>query len=324
MARYTANMGLTAKIETTAGTDAAPAAGTDGMLFIKGMEVTPLDIKYAQRNLQLPYFGGSQQLLASYSAKVSFEVEWAGGGAAALATTGAPWGPLLQACGTAQAALTVPARIEHTPAHSGLKTATLYIYDDGVLHKLIGAVGECKFSAKQGEVPRFKFEFMGTYVAVSAVTLPAITLTAWEVPLPVVKANVVDITLGCTYAAGVLTGGTAYPSMGLEIAFGNKMAWLATLSAERAELTDRAITCNFTLELTAAQEVAAYTDMAANTLMGLGFTLGTGAGIKQMIFAPKMQRTNARKVDEQGVRLIGFDGVLVPDAGDDELRFIQL
>lgn len=330
MPRYTSRMALVAKVETTPGVDITPSAATDGVLIVKGVDITPLEATYAERNLQLPWFGGSQNLLASFGAKISFEVEFGGGGSAALATTGAAWGPLLQACGMAQSALTTPTRVEHTPVSTGLKTASIYLMDDGVLHKLIGAMGNCKLSAKKGQVPRYKFDFIGTYATVTAVAFPAaasIPMTAWKVPVPVSKAYVgaaADITLGCTYAAGALTGGTVFPSTGLEIDLGNQLQWVTTLSAERAEVTDHAMTCSFELELTAAQEVTAYSDMILNTTAGLGFTLGTGTGVKLMLFAPQLRRTAIKKADMNGIRTLAFDGVLLPSVGDDDLRIIQL
>jgi hypothetical protein len=321
MARYTTNMGLTAKVEATAGTDAAPAAATDGVLIVKGIDITPVDITYADRNLLQPFFGGSQSLIGTYSAKCKFDVEASGSGTAG---TSAVWGTLLQGCATAQASLTTPTRVEHTPVSSGLKTLTIYVYDDGVLHKLIGAVGSAKFSAKQGETPKFSFEFIGTYSAVTAIALPAITLTAWKVPLPVNKTNVVDITLGATYSGGALTGGTVFGSNGIEIDFGNKTSWVATLSSERGELTDRDSKCSFELELTAAQEVTAMSDILSNNLTSIGFTINGTAGNKLLVFAPSLQRTSIKKAEENGVRLLGFEGKLIPSSGNDEWRFVQL
>ena len=321
MPRYTRNVVVLAKVETTQGTDAVPVPGTDGILLAGDFSVDPLNVTYAERNLMLPYFGGSQSLIATVNARASFSCELAGSGTAG---TAAPWGPLLQGCATAQASLTTPTRVEHTPVSTALKSLTLYIYDDGVLHKLIGAMGNAKLSAKIGETPKLMFEFLGSYSAVTAVALPSPTLTAWKVPLPMNKANVVDITLGCTYSAGAISGGTVFPSTGIDIDLGNRTTFFTSLSAERADLTDRSSTCSFDLELTAAQEVTAMSDINSNTVTGLGFTINGTAGNKIIIFAPQLQRTAARKVDRDGVRMIGFDGKLLPSAGNDEVRIVQI
>jgi hypothetical protein len=321
MPRYTRNMLLLAKVETTAGTDAAPVAGTDAVLLAENVDITPMEISYAQRKLLLPYFGGSLDLLGTYYSKISFSCEAAGSGTAG---TAAEWSDLLLGCGVAQASLTAPVRIESTPISTALKTLTLYLYDDGVLHKLVGAMGSAKFSAKIGETPKWQFDFIGAYSPVTAVALPAATLTAWKVPKAMNKANVVDVTLGCTYATGALAGGTVFGSNGIDIDFGNKTSFFATLSSERAELTDRDSKASFELELTAAQEVTAVTDMIANNTVGLGFIIGSVAGEKIIVFAPSLQRTSVKKVDKDGIRLLGFDAKLVPSAGNDEWRFVQL
>lgn len=319
MPRYTRNMGVTAKVETTAGIDASPSAATDGLLIAGDINVEPLNVTYAERDLLLPYFGGSLSLVATVNTKVSFSVELAGSGTAG---TAAPWSSLLLGCAIGQAALA--GRVEHTPVSTLLKTLTIDLFDDGVKHKLTGAMGNVKLSAKVNETPKLMFEFLGTYVQASAAVQPNFVLSAWKVPLPAVKANVTDITLGCTYSNGALTGGVVFPSNGLEIDLGNKLTFLSNLSTERAEITDRSSTCNFELELTAAQEVAAMADIVGNTTTGLGFTIGSAAGSKIIIFAPSLQRTAAKKVDKDGIRFVGFDGKLVPVLGNDEWRLVQL
>lgn len=321
MPRYAKNMVLLVKIETTSGVDAAPAAATDGILIVDKVDISPLEIDYASRNMLLPYFGGSQDLIAKVNSKISFSCELSGSGTAG---TSAPWGPLMQACATAQASLTAPVRIEHTPVSSLLKTATIYLYDDGVLHKITGAMGDVSLSIKVGEVPRLSFDFVGAYAAPTAVANVSPTLTAWKVPLVAVKSNVIDITLGCTYATGALTGGTVFGSSGLDLKFANQTTFFASLSREGADITDRKPTCSFELELTAAQEVQAVTDIFTNATTSLGFTLGSVAGNKHLIHLPAIARKSIKKSDKDGVRTLSFEANVLPVNGNDEIRIIQL
>lgn len=320
MPRYARNMALTAKIESVAGVNAAPSAASDGLLIAGDINVEPLNLTYAERNLLLPYFGGSQSLIASVNTKIGFSVEWSAGGAAG---TAAPWSPLVQCCAAGQATLATPARIEHLPVSALLKTLTLELNDEGVKHTLTGAMGNMKLSAKVGETPKLMFELLGTYTPTAAAPLPTLNLSNWKVPLPVARANIIDVTLGGTYAAGALSGGTSFNSGGLEIDFGNKLSYLIGGSSERAEITDRNSTCNFEVELDAAQEVAAHAAMVSNTLTSIGFQIGNTAGNKLIFFAPAMQRTATKKVDRDGVRFVGFDGKLLPMAGNDEWRLVQ-
>lgn len=318
MPRYIRNTAILAKPETTAGTDAVPTGAADAVL-VSNVTITPLESTNVDRGLTRPYFGGSEQLVAAYYSKVSFDVEVAGSGTAATAPA---WGDLLLGCAQSEALLATPNRVEYTPASTGLKTLTLYVYDDGVLHKLIGAMGSVKLSAKVGQIPKFMFEFWGTYAAVSAAAAPALTLTAWKLPPVMNKASTVDVTLGATYATGALTGGTVFPSTGLEMDWGNALQFVQLLSSERVDITDRSVTGSVEFDLTAAQEVTAIGDVIAATTQSLAITIGTAAGNKIIVHAPLAQRINPKKSELNGSRLIGFDLRLIPSAGNDETRIV--
>lgn len=318
MSRYIRNTAILAKIEPTIGTDAVPAGATDAVL-VSDLNITPLEAQNVDRALVRPYFGSSEQLVATAYLRCSFTVELAGSGTAATAPQ---WGDLLLACATAEALLATPARVEYTPVSTALKTLTIYWYDDGVLHKLLGCMGNVKVSAKVGDRPKLMFDFMGIDGGISAAANPAVTLTAWKVPPTMAKANVVDVTLGCTYAAGALSGGTVYPSTGLELDFANAVNFVALLSNERIDITDRQMSGHVDMDLTAAQEVANMATVKANTTQGLGLTIGTAAGNKIILFAPSAQLFNPTKQELNGSRLVGYDLRLVPSAGNDELRIV--
>ncbi|MEG0082229.1 MAG: hypothetical protein RR775_10095 [Massilia sp.] len=320
MPRLIKNTIVTAKAETTAGTDALPTGAANAVL-ISEASVTPLDAQSIDRALIRGYFGGSEQLVGPGSVKLSYAVELAGSGTAA---TPPAWGVLLQGCAAAEGVLTTPPRVEYTPASTALKTLTQYYYDDGVVHKLLSAMGNCTLSAKVGERPMLRFEWTGLDGGIAATPNVAGTFTAWKKPVAMTKANVIDITLGATYAAGVLTGGTVYNSTGLELNFGNVVNFSAMLSTETVDVSDRQSTATIELELSAAQEVALMADVKANVTQSLGFTIGTATGNKVLIFVPAAQLTNPRKSELNGKRLIGFDVRAVPVNGNDEWRFVCL
>ena len=319
MPRYTRNTAILAKVETTPGTDAVPTGAADAVL-VSDMSITPLDANNVNRDLVRGYFGGSEQLVATASVKVSFTVELAGSGTAATAPQ---WGDLLLACAMAESSLTAPVRVEYNPVSTNLKSLTIYYFDDGVLHKLLYAMGTCKLSAKVGERPTLQFDFVGLDGGISATTNPATTLTAWKTPPTMTKANVVDITLGGTYAAGAITGGTVYPSTGLTLDWANAVSYVPLLSSETIDITNREMTGVVELDLTAAQEVSFMATVKANTTQSLGLTIGTNAGNKVIIHAPAVQLINPSKQEINGRRLIGYDLRLVPGAsGNDELRIV--
>lgn len=323
MPRYIRNTVILAKVETTSGTDAVPVGATDAVL-VSDMTITPLDANNVSRDLVRGYFGGSEQLVATASVKVSFTVELAGSGTAATAPA---WGDLLLGCAMAEALLATPNRVEYTPISTALKSLSIYYYDDGVLHKLLYCMGNCKLSAKIGERPTLAFDFVGVDGGVTAVANASPTLTAWKTPPTMAKANVVDITIGSTYATGAITGGTVYPSTGLDLDFGNQVNYVPLLSTERVDITNREITGSVQLDLTAAQEVTFMGTVKANTTQSLAITIGTATGNKMIIHAPAVQLINPSKQDVNGSRMIGYDLRLVPTAagtGNDELRIVTV
>lgn len=316
MSRSTRNTAILAKVETVIGTDAVPTGAADAVL-VSDFSCTPLDAKNIDRALLRTFFGGSPQLVGPASVKLSFSVELAGSGTAATAPQ---WGDLMIACAMAEASLTTPNRVEYTPISTALKTLTIYYYDDGALHKLLGAVGNVKLSAKVGDRPLLKFDFVGLDGGIVAQANPSTTLTAWQAPVAITKANVTDITLGCTYATGALTGGTLYNSTGLELDWGNKVSFTPMLSSESVDLTDRDMQGSTELDLTAAQEVTFMGNVKANTLQGLGFVIGTTTGNKIIVHTPNAQLLNPKKSELNGKRVIGYDLRLPAITGNDEIR----
>jgi hypothetical protein len=321
MPRYIRNTVILAKVETTVGTDAVPTGAADAVL-VTDMTITPLEAQNIDRNLVRGYFGASEQLVGVASVKCSFGVELAGSGTAATAPA---WGDLLIGCAMAEGLLTVPSRVEYTPVSTALKTLTIYYYDDGVLHKLLSAMGTVTLMAKVGERPMLRFEFAGLDGGITATANATPTLTPWKTPVAMTKASVVDITMGSTYAAGAITGGTVYASTGVEIMWGNAVSFTPMLSTERIDITDRQMSGHVDLDLTAAQEVSFMTTVKANTTQSLALTIGLSAGNKIIVHAPAVQIYNPTKQELNGTRLIGYDLRLVPTAagsGNDEIRIV--
>ena len=320
MSRFVRNTAILAKVEATYGTDATPTGAANALL------VSNLSIDYkfnnVGRDLVRPFFGGSDQLAGTRNIEIGFEVELSGSGAAGTAPA---WGPLLQACGMTE---TVSAgnRVEYLPNTDGsaAKSLSIYFHDDGLVHKVFGARGTVEAKMEMGGRPVLSCKFVGLDGGASAVSNPTLTLTAWKAPVIITDPNAADITLGCTYSAGALSGGTTYPSKGLTFNLGNEVKHIPLLGGESVDITSREATGKISLDLTAAQEATAITDVTANTTISLGFQFGMAAGYKVLIHAPVVQRTNPKKEELDGRRLIGYDLRFLPSAGNDELRIVAL
>lgn len=328
MARYARNQAILAKVETTYGTDITPTGGSNAIL-VSGLQANALAATNVDRDLIRAYLGGSEQLVGSNYIEVSFDVEFQNGGTAG---TAAAWDPLLQACGyTTGSLLTVPSRVEHAleATYSAWKSLTIYYHDDGVLHKLLGARGTVSMDLMVGARPVFKFKFLGLNGGISAVANPALTLTGFKAPLVVTDSNTGALTLGCTYATGVLSGGTEYVSGGMSIDVGNDVQFVdllgtAALAGQSIDFAQRSMTGTIEFDLTAANEVSFMANVLANTTQSVGLVHGTTAGYKMLVFAPKVQLINPKKVEKNGRRLIGYDMRIIPDTGNDELKIVAL
>lgn len=314
-ARYIKNTVIAAKAEDTPGVDAVPT-GAANALLVSDMSITPLDAQNVQRRNVKGFFGLDEELVGPACKRVSFTVELAGSGTAGLAPA---WGVLMLGCAMAEATLGSPARVEYVPVTENLKTLTIYYYDAGVLHKLTNAMGNCSLSAKVGERPSLKFDFVGLDGGDSVANTTG-DYSAWKKPVVVKMGSATDITMGAAYAAGELSGGTKYASTGLELVLGNAVEFDALVDAETVDITDRAVTGKTELSLTAAQEVAFMAQVKANATQSLGFGVGTTAGQRIVLHGPAVQLTNPQKVNRQGRRMIGYDLRLVPVSGNDELR----
>ena len=321
MPRNVRNQVILAKIESAYGTDAVPVGTTNAMLASKP-RLTPLSANNIDRDLVRPYFGGSEQLVGTRYVQCDFEVELSGSGTAGTAPA---YGPLLRACALAETLIAVT-RVDYTPITNSQESVTIYWYDDGVLHKLAGARGTVKFDLQSGNRPAMMFSFSGLFTTPTAATPGTTSFSAFTTPLAVTDANTGDVIFGGTVSptgAPAISGGTAYPSLGMEIDLGNTVQFTPLLGGETVDVTQRAVGGSLKIDLTAAQEVTFYGTVLAATLQAVSLLHGTTGGNKVLVHQPSVQLYEPSKEEINGRRLIGYRtrGVPTPGGtGNDEFR----
>lgn len=322
MPRILRNTLILFKLEPTYGTDAVPTGAADALL-VSAPSVTPLVATNVGRDLVRGYLGGSEQLVGTNYVEVSFTLELAGSG---TATTPPAWGRVLKACGFAETVAAASVDYLPTSAFGASTSATIYYYVDGQVHRLVGARGTFTMGMGVGERPVMNFRFIGKNAGLVAQANPAATLTAWRTPLVVTDTNSADLLLGTltyTPATGVISGGTAYTGKGLEVDVGNSLAFTPLVGAETVDITQREVTGNISLDLTAAQAVSFMTDVLANTVTGLGFTHGTTAGNIVAVYSPVAQRLSPGVEDLNGNAMHTYQVRMSPSTGNDELRIVS-
>lgn len=319
--RLIRNTAILLKTETTYNDGTTTPAGASDALLVSNLSINPLNAQNVDRDIIRPYLGGSEQLLGTRYVELGFDLELAGSGTVATAPA---WAAALLSCGFAQT-LTATIRADYTPISTAFPSATIYWYDDGVLHVARGCRGTAQVNMRVGERPVMSMRFTGIYTTPTAASNPSVTLTAWKTPQVVTDANTQDTTFGGTHNSSVapaITGGTTYPSQGIEIDVGNSVNFTPLLGGETVDITQRTVTGRITLDLTAAQEVTLIDAVEDGTLQSLGLIHGTVANQKVMLWMPSVQLTNAQKADLNGKRLVSFDLRVLPSSGNDELRIV--
>lgn len=319
MSRSTRNTVLLAKIETTSGTDSAPTNTTDAVLLLANNASMKVEQKMATRDPLRGTFGAPDMLPYTRRGTVTFSVDLAGSGTAGTAPA---WEPLLRACAFA-GTVTAASRVDYTPVSTGIKTVTLWGYMDGDLRKFTYCAGTVKLGLSSGKSPTLDFSFTCLVSSVTAAAVPTPTLSTWITPQAIGPAFTSGMTIGGTYSAGVISGGTTYNWLDCNADVGNSLQDLPLIAQEAINIDNRASKMDVTMDLTAAQAVAFYADMAAGTPRSIGFSHGTVAGNKVMLFAPQARITAIDDAPQGNTLLTKLSLDLLPtSAGNDELRLV--
>ena len=294
-----------AKVETTYGTDAAPAGASNAML-VSNVTLTPLVNDMAQRNYVRPFLGTLQELVAASRATLDFEVEIAGSGAAGTAPA---WGAILRACGFSET-LSAGVSAVYAPVSDSFDSVTICTFIDGVKHALLGARGTVDFTFKDKTVPTLKIKMTGLYAQAADLANPAITLTSWQTPLAMNNANTSGFSLHGY--AGVLSD--------LTVTMANNVQHLNLVGAEEVRITDRKPTGTITIEAVHMAQMDYFTRANTAALGALTLAHGTVAGNKVLIDLPNVQVTKPTYADLNGIRMLTMSLIPTPSsAGNDEI-----
>jgi hypothetical protein len=190
---------LLAKVETTKNTDAVPVVGTNAIRIKTGKLVVTTDIK--KRTVVKQTMGELPHLIGNQTLQLDLEIENKSSGAAGTAPE---VGTLLKGCGILETiSAGVSAAYAPLSTISNHKSLTLYWYDDGLLWKLIGAVGKHSFDAKIGEAGTWKFTFQADFIAPTVVSCP--TGAVYQSAAPIVMSSTDIINDGTAIKVGAFS-----------------------------------------------------------------------------------------------------------------------
>jgi len=296
---------LLAKIEATYGTDAAPAA-TDAILT-NNLEITPYDGNTVSRNLIRATLGNDASINVAPNVKITCAVELAGAGVAGDAPA---WGALLRACGFSET-VNAGTDVVYAPVSAGFESATLHYEQDGQLHKVVGCRGTVSLDLSAGALPSLKFNFTGLYQKPVAGSLAA-DLSAFQIPLPVTKANTPTYSVhGYSAIATSLT---------LDIA--NNVIHRNVIGEEAVKITDRSPSGQMTIDAPTLAEKDMFALVESHNGINTGsiqVVHGITAGNIVQIDAPKTQLQTISPTDLDGQFGYQLNVSYLPVDGDDEV-----
>jgi len=298
---------ILAKTETVYGTDAAPV-GTDAVLFDKASwshDSVRMNERPAVRSSLAPLkavYGGSLKQI-----KITCEIKGSG-----TAGTAPEIGPLWRACGLGETIVAVTS-VTYKPVSSGKESCTIYYYQDGVVHKLTGCVGEPSFSVDVGGRAMVDFTMTGHSVAPIDAALPTPTYDA-TTPPPFLSASfTVD-----SYAA-VITK--------LAFSLGNAIGKPGNASAADGygtiQITKRGVKGSFDPEynLIATYDWITKWRTGATGALATG-TIGSTAGNRWAISMPAVYYSEMGPGDREGVRTLEVGFGAVESTTDDEVSIV--
>lgn len=296
------------KEEATYNTDAAPSPSSDAVL-VENLQWSNEGARMNERAAVKNTFGKLQQVFGGTLRTVSFDVEIKGSGAAG---TPPEFGPLLKACGMAET-IVASTSVTYDPASTGIKSATIYYYQDGTLMKLTGCRGDAEWKTPTGEVGKMTFTMTGHVSPVTDVALPNPSYDS-TVPAPFI-------------GAGFTVGSYGPVIANLTVSLGNQLAMPPDANAAdgfgEVRITGRDVAGSFDPEHQLVATSPFDADWRAGTTFSMATgTIGSAAGNIYEITAPAMYYRELSPGDRDAIRTLEISCGFTESAGDDEISIV--
>lgn len=306
-AKLLRKMAILAKVETTRGVDSVPTGAANAIL-VSDVTLTPIEGDVVQRNNIRPYFGSGGSTMVTQYSKVAFSVEFAG-----VAAPGSQPGyaALFRGCAVS---VTVDAGVDVTfaPVTDNIESLTIYGNVDGVLHRMTDAHGTVKAVVDAKGIPKWQFDFTGSFIPAADTPLPAANYDLYQNPLGVNKANSTLSLDGFNAACS---------SFAWDI--GNTVVKRDLMNVDSVEITGRVSTGSVTFENTSVA-TKNWVEMAqASAQVPLDLVHGQGANNVVEFHSLTAQIGKPTYGDSDGVQMVTIPLEFVPSsAGNDEWSIV--
>ncbi|MBI5427541.1 MAG: hypothetical protein HZA02_04590 [Nitrospinae bacterium] len=308
---------LLAEIEATYSVDPTPAPATNAILVIDPK------IKVAGEVLQREFARSSLSPLAPVigmkEVEVTFSTELKGSGTAnAGGAANVPEiDPLLQGCGLAPTltAETIggagDGHIDYSPISDSLKSVAMYLYLDGLLHKILGAVGNVSAKLEAGKYGLLDWTFKGLYSDPTDAAIASGAVFNSQKPRPFMNAS---------FAIGAYAGIIQALNFELANEIGKRVSANSADGVVGFSITGRGTKGAINPEAVTKATYDFWARWKAGTGQALSATVGDTAGAKIDITAPNCVYTDIGWGDRDRVRTYELPFAMAESSGNDEIK----
>lgn len=297
---------LLAKVESTEGTDATPSGANAIRLAAPVSLEVGADAQNHREDAVTEALGHLGPIAPS-AKTCAVTIRWRarGFGAAYSASNLPEADPLFQACALSQTVVTTGGSesVTYDVLSTGQKSCTIYIYEDGKLHKITAARGNMSVSAPAGQPAVFTFTMRGIYNAATDTSLVTGTYSGATAE-PLFKGS----------SSLSYNSVTSLICRSYELDLGNSIA--PRLSANATDglagfhVTNRASTARFVVEdpLVATTDFEA--DWAAATARALYVTVGSTQYNRVKVQCDKFTVTGPTYGEDNGIIVATVPGIV--------------
>lgn len=300
---------LLAKVRAE-GTARADPAAADAILA-SNIELQPVEAETANRELERPWYGASPDINYNVRQRLSFDVDFAAGGAAGTAPG---WGNIIQACGMSETVDDSGDADDHVlykPITGAEPVADFFVFIDGVRHRLDGCRGTWTLNFALG-IPRLRFEFTGQFAdpadAANAVPAPG-ALAKFKTPRVPSRTNTPTVSL---HGADVALAN-------LQVQYGSSVVARDIPGSASIEIVNRQPSGQITVDAPAVAALAVVKKAKDGDSGAFRMVHGAAAGQILQLDMPKLQLSSPSYSDADGYWQVQANIRPLPNAGNDEI-----
>ncbi len=206
-----------------------------------------------------------------------------------------------------------PKRYEYTPTSDpdAMESLTLYLYLDGLLHKMTGARGTFTVEGKGGEYAKFKFEFTGNYIDPVDAVMPATPTYETQKPPMVELANLTIDGVNTLYASSFSF------DMGNDVVIRENINNAEGYAG--ALIVARAPTSSFDPEAELVADHDFFGKMKTGDEMEFEVHVGNTKGNVVTFYGPNVQYRSMNYGERNSIRTMDVQMALTTNNADDEI-----